>query len=81
MVATLREAACDLASAIAKRTRYQRADDQTIYTWRKRFGGFGANDVRRLKRHRTSPARPQGDAGLRFGSRLGSFGALAAQRG
>jgi putative transposase len=23
--------------------------EQTIYTWRKRFGGFQANEVRRLK--------------------------------
>jgi putative transposase len=24
--------------------------EQTIYTWRKRFGSFEANDVRRLRR-------------------------------
>ena len=33
-------------SAVAKR---HGISEQTIYTWRKRFGGFQANDVRRLK--------------------------------
>ena len=33
-------------SAVAKR---HGISEQTIYTWRKRFGGFQANEVRRLK--------------------------------
>ena len=31
--------------------------EQTIYTWRKRFGGFQANDVRRLKQLEAENAR------------------------
>jgi len=46
MVAIMREADRDPVSAVAKR---HGISEQTIYTWRKRFGGFQANDVRRLK--------------------------------
>ena len=46
MVAIIREADRDSVSAVAKR---HGISEQTIYTWRKRFGGIGANDVRRLK--------------------------------
>ena len=49
MVAIMREADRDPVSAVAKR---HRISEQTIYTWRKRFGGFQANDVRRLKHSR-----------------------------
>jgi transposase len=31
--------------------------EQTIYTWRKRFGGFQADDVRRLKQLEAENAR------------------------
>jgi putative transposase len=37
-------------SVVAK--RHERSE-QTIYTWRKRFGGFQANQVRRLKQLET----------------------------
>ena len=46
MVAIIREADRDQVSAVAKR---HGVSEQTIYTWRKRFGGFQANDVRRLR--------------------------------
>ena len=42
IVAIIRKADRDQVSAVAKRARDQRADDQAR---RKRFGGFGANDV------------------------------------
>lgn len=47
MVAIIREADREPVSVVSKR---QGVSEQTIYTWRKRFGGFGANDVRRLRR-------------------------------
>jgi transposase-like protein len=31
--------------------------EQTIYSWRKRFGGFEASDVRRLRQLETENAR------------------------
>jgi putative transposase len=31
--------------------------EQTIYIWRKRFGGFQANDVRRLRQLEAENAR------------------------
>ena len=46
MVSILREADREPVAAVAKR---HAISEQTIYTWRKRFGGFDANDVRRLK--------------------------------
>jgi transposase-like protein len=46
MVTIMREADRDPVSAIAKR---HGISEQTIYTWKKRFGGFQAGDVRRLK--------------------------------
>ena len=46
MVAILREADRDPIAAVAKR---HGISEQTIYTWRKRFGTFEASDVRRLK--------------------------------
>jgi putative transposase len=41
-------------SAVAKR---HGISEQTIYTWRKRFGVFQANDVRRLKQLEAENAR------------------------
>jgi putative transposase len=46
MVAIMREADRDPVSAVAER---HGISEQTIYSWRKRFGGFQANEVRRLK--------------------------------
>jgi putative transposase len=46
IVAILREADRDPVAAVAKR---HGVSEQTIYTWRKRFGTFQADDVRRLK--------------------------------
>jgi putative transposase len=46
MVAIIREADRDLVAAVAKR---HGISEQTIYTWRKRFGGLQASDVKRLR--------------------------------
>ena len=46
MVAIIREADRDPVPVVAKR---HGVSEQTIYTWRKRFGTFQADDVRRLK--------------------------------
>ena len=47
MVAILREADREPVAVVCKR---HGVSEQTIYTWRKRFGGMQACDVRRLKR-------------------------------
>jgi putative transposase len=54
MVAILREADRDPVASVAKR---HRISEQAIYVWRKRFGGFGVNDVRRLKQLEAENAR------------------------
>ena len=54
MVAIIREADREPVSAVAKR---HGISEQTIYTWRKRFGAFQANDVRRLKQLEAENAR------------------------
>jgi hypothetical protein len=46
MVAIIREADRDPVSAVAKR---HGISEQTIYAWRKRFGGLQATDVKRLR--------------------------------
>ena len=46
VVAILREADRDPLPVVAKR---HGVSEQTIYTWRKRFGTFQADDVRRLR--------------------------------
>lgn len=46
MVAILREADRGPVAAVAKQ---HGVSEQTIYTWRKRFGAFQADEVRRLK--------------------------------
>ena len=46
MVAIIREADRESISAVAKR---HGISEQTIYTWRKRFGGLQASDVKRLR--------------------------------
>jgi putative transposase len=46
MVAILREADRKPVAAVARR---HAVSEQTIYTWRKRFGAMQADDVRRLK--------------------------------
>ena len=54
MVAIIREADREPVAAIAKR---HGISEQTIYTWRKRFGGIEPNDVRRLKQLEVENAR------------------------
>ena len=47
MVAIIREADRDPVVAVAKR---HGVSEQTIYTWRKRFGALQSSDVKRLRR-------------------------------
>lgn len=54
MVAILREADRGPVAAVSKQ---HGVSEQTIYTWRKRFGGFQADDVRRLKQLEQENAR------------------------
>ena len=54
MVAVIREADREPVSVVAKR---HEISEPTIYTWRKRFGGFQANEVRRLKQLETENVR------------------------
>jgi putative transposase len=54
MVAIIREADREPVSAVAKR---HGIGEQTIYTWRKQFGGLQANDVRRLRQLEAENAR------------------------
>ena len=54
MVAIIREADRDPVAAVAKR---HGISEQSIYTWRKRFGTFQADDVRRLKQLEAENAR------------------------
>ena len=46
IVAVLRETDRDAVPVVAKR---HRISEQTIYTWKKRFGTFQPDDVRRLR--------------------------------
>src|SRR3546814_10910489 len=54
MVSILRETDRDSVSAVARR---HAISEQTIYTWKKRVGGFQADDVRRLKQLEAENAR------------------------
>jgi putative transposase len=54
MVTILREADREPVAAVAKR---HAVSEQTIYTWRKRFGGLQADEVRRLKALEAENAR------------------------
>ena len=54
MVAIIREADREPVSGVAKR---HAISEQTIYIWKKRFGGFQADDVRRLKQLEQENAR------------------------
>lgn len=54
MVAILREADREPTGAVAKK---HGVSEQTIYTWRRRFGAFQADDVRRLKQLEAENAR------------------------
>jgi putative transposase len=54
MVAIIREADRDQVSTVAKR---HGISEQTVYTWRKRFGGLQASDVRRLRQLEAENAR------------------------
>lgn len=53
-MAILRDADLDPIAAVAKR---HSISEQTIYPWRKRFGTFQADDVRRLKQLGAENAR------------------------
>ena len=54
MVAIIREADRDSVAAVAKR---HGISEQTIYSWRKRFGALQANDVKRLRQLEAENAR------------------------
>jgi putative transposase len=54
MVAIMREADREPVAVVAKRYGIS---EQTIYVWRKRFGGLQSNDVRRLKQLEAENAR------------------------
>ena len=54
MVAMLREADRDPIGDVAKR---RGISQQTIYIWKRRFGAFEADDVRRLKQLESENAR------------------------
>jgi putative transposase len=54
MVAIIREADRDCVAAVAKR---HGISEQTIYSWRKRFGALQANDVKRLRQLEADNAR------------------------
>ena len=54
MVRIMREADRDLVADVAKR---HGVSEQTIYTWRKRFGELRSEDVRRLRQLEAENAR------------------------
>jgi putative transposase len=54
MVGIIREADRDPVGEVAKR---HGISEQTIYTWRKRFGELRSEDVRRLRQLETENAR------------------------
>jgi putative transposase len=54
MVAIIREADKDPVAEVAKR---HTVSEQTIYLWRKRFGGLKSDEVRRLRQLETENAR------------------------
>ena len=54
VVTILREADRDPVAVVARR---HGVSEQTLYTWRKRFGAFQADDVRRLKQLEAENAR------------------------
>jgi putative transposase len=54
MVAIMRESDREPVASVAKR---HGISEQTIYTWRRRFGGFQPDDVRRLRQLEAENAR------------------------
>ena len=54
MVGIIRDADRDAVADVAKR---HGISEQTIYTWRKRFGELRSEDVRRLRQLETENAR------------------------
>ena len=54
MVAIIREADREGVPAVARR---HKVSEQTLYSWKKRFGAFQPDDVRRLKQLEQENAR------------------------
>jgi putative transposase len=54
MVGIIRESDRDGVAVVAKR---HKVSEQTLYTWKKRFGAFQPDDVRRLKQLEQENAR------------------------
>lgn len=54
MVGMLREADRTSVAAVAKA---HGVSEQTLYTWRSRFGGMGSSDVKRLRQLEAENAR------------------------
>ena len=54
MVAILREADRDPIASVAKK---HGISEQSVYTWRKKFGAFQADDVKRLRQLESENAR------------------------
>ena len=54
MVAILREADRDPIAVVAKK---HGISEQSVYTWRKKFGAFQADDVKRLRQLEVENAR------------------------
>jgi len=54
MVAILRQSDRD---GVAKTAKQHGVSEQTIYIWKRRFGAFEANDVRRMKQLEAENAR------------------------
>jgi putative transposase len=82
IVAILREADRETIAVVAKRHGVL---EQTVYTWRKRFATFQADDVRRLKQLEAGNARCSNQHSLadhkRFSKRFGCSAFHAAQAG
>jgi putative transposase len=68
-----------IASPVSVVAKRHEISEQTIYTWRKRFGGFQANDVRRLKQLETRHQRWLGASIVTIWS-TGAYAALSSSR-
>ena len=66
---------------VAVAAKWHAVSEQTIYTWRKRFGGFEASDVRRLRHLEAENARLKklvAERDLEIGARILSVSARFA---